>query len=163
MDFRTFALLSTLSLAALASGPAMAEGEDADGQTIFRAGSQAAVDGPAEVFTGKVRVQPVFPANDTAHYSGAYVTFEPGARSAWHRHPAGQHLIVTSGVGLTGTWDGKVVEVKAGDALWCPPGVKHWHGAAPDTAMTHFVVTAAKDGKNVEWLEKVSDEQYHGH
>lgn len=96
----------------------------------------------------------------TAHYSGGLVTFEPGARSAWHVHPAGQHLIVTEGVGRTGVWDGPVVEIKAGDALWCPPGVKHWHGATPGSSMAHIALTGVKDGKNVEWMEKVSDEQY---
>lgn len=151
---------SSLVLTALATGQAKAE---EGGQTFYPAGSQAPFDGPEKIFTGKVRVVPVFPENDTAHYSGAYVTFEPGARTAWHLHPAGQHIVVTSGIGRTGTWDGKVVEVKAGDALWCPPGIKHWHGAAPDTAMTHFVVTGSLDGKNVEWKEKVTDDQYLGH
>ncbi len=155
---RALRLIGLIALAGLCAGQALA-GE----QIIYPAGVQASFDGPEKFFTGTVRVQPVFPENDTAHYSGAYVTFAPGARTAWHRHPAGQHIIVTSGIGLTGTEDGTVVEVKAGDALWCPPGVKHWHGAAPNSAMTHFVVTASRDGKNVEWLEKVSDEQYHGH
>ena len=89
----------------------------------------------------------LFPGNDTAHYSGAYVTFQPGARTAWHLHPAGQHMVVTAGVGLTGTRDGKIVHIKAGDALWCPPGIDHWHGAAPDSPMTHLVITGSKDGE----------------
>ena len=89
-------------------------------------------------------------------------TFEPGARSNWHTHPTGQHLIVTSGVGWTQEWHGPIVEIRAGDVVWCPPGVKHWHGATPTTAMTHLALTGTVGGKNVEWLEKVTDEQYHG-
>jgi quercetin dioxygenase-like cupin family protein len=103
---------------------------------------------------------PVFAASVDVPYGAAYVTFEPGARSAWHTHPAGQRLIVTAGVGRTSVWGGPVVEIKAGDAVWCPPGVKHWHGAAPGSAMTHLALTGQKDGQNVQWLEKVSDEQY---
>ena len=129
-------------------------------QTVSIAGSQAAARGPAEYFTGDVRVDPLFAAKDTAPFSGAYVTFEPGARSAWHTHPAGQHLIVTSGVGWTQEWGGPTVEIRAGDVVWCPPGVKHWHGATPTTAMTHIALTGTVGGKNVDWLEKVSDEQY---
>lgn len=131
-------------------------------QTISRASSQASVKGPGEYFTGNVRVDPLFPANDSAPFSGAYVTFEPGARSAWHIHPKGQHLLVTAGVGRTGEWEGRVEEIKAGDVIWCPPGLKHWHGAAPTTAMTHIAITGTLDGKNVEWMEKVADEQYNG-
>lgn len=116
--------------------------------------------GPAEYFTGDVRVQPLFAEEDAAAYGGAYVTFQPGARSAWHTHPAGQRLIVTQGVGRTQQWGGPVEEIRAGDVLWCPPGVKHWHGASPTSAMTHLALTGVRDGQNVEWLEKVSDEQY---
>jgi quercetin dioxygenase-like cupin family protein len=129
-------------------------------QTISIAGSQAAAKGPAEYFTGSVRVEPLFAAKDTAPFSGAYVTFEPGARSAWHTHPAGQHLLVTFGVGWTQDWGAPTVEIRAGDVVWCPPGVKHWHGATPTTAMTHIALTGTVGGKNVDWLEKVSDEQY---
>jgi quercetin dioxygenase-like cupin family protein len=129
-------------------------------QTIVRAGSQASTEGSAQYFTGKVRVDPVFAATSDVPYGAAYVTFEPGARSAWHTHPAGQRLIVTAGVGRTGVWGGAMIEIKAGDAVWCPPDVKHWHGAAPGSAMTHLALTGVKDGKNVEWLEQVSDEQY---
>jgi quercetin dioxygenase-like cupin family protein len=131
-------------------------------QTTSRAGSQPSVKGPAEYFTGNVRVDPLFPANDSAAFSGAHVTFEPGARSAWHIHPKGQHLLVTAGVGRTGEWEDKVDEIKAGDVIWCPPGVKHWHGASPTTAMTHIAITGRLDGKSVEWMEKVTDEQYNG-
>jgi quercetin dioxygenase-like cupin family protein len=148
-----------VSTATVASRELAAETMKAS-QTISRAGSRASIKGSDEFFTGDARVDPLFPSNDTAQYSGAYVTFEPGARSAWHMHPAGQHIVVTSGVGRTGVWEGKVEEIKAGDVIWCPPGVKHWHGAAPNTAMTHLVVTGMKDGKNVEWMEKVTDAQY---
>ena len=129
-------------------------------QTILRAGSQPSAKGPADYFTGSVRIDPLFPANDTAHFSGGYVTFEPGARSAWHTHPTGQHLIVTAGLGWTQEWGGPVVEIRAGDVVWCPPGVKHWQGASPTTAMTHIALTGTNNGKNVAWMEKVTDEQY---
>ena len=129
-------------------------------QVITPAGSQASASGPAEFFTGRVRVDPVWPANQHVTASGALVTFEPGARSAWHTHPNGQRLMVTAGVGLTQEWGQPVQVIRAGDAVWCPPGVKHWHGAAPTTAMTHLAVTGTLDGRNVNWMEKVSDEQY---
>jgi len=131
-------------------------------QTISRAGSQQSVQGSAQYFTGSVRVDPLFPADESIAASGAYVTFEPGARSAWHFHPAGQRLIVTAGIGRTGTEDGKVEEIKAGDVVTCPPGVKHWHGASPSTAMTHVAITGTEGGKNVVWMGKVTDEQYNG-
>ena len=127
---------------------------------ITRSGSQPASKGPAEYFTGDVRVQPMFAAEDAAPYGGGYVTFQPGARSAWHTHPAGQRLIVTEGVGRTQHWGGPVEEIRVGDVLWCPPGVKHWHGASSTSAMTHIALTGVRDGQSVEWLEKVSDEQY---
>jgi len=140
----------------LAADPAPA------GQVLYPAGSQGAFKGPASYFTGEVQVDLLFPANETAHYSGAYVTFQPGARTAWHLHPAGQHMVVTSGVGLTGTRDGTIVKVKAGDALWCPPNVDHWHGATLNAPMTHLVITGSLDGKNVVWKEHVSDAEYLG-
>jgi quercetin dioxygenase-like cupin family protein len=139
-----------------------AEADKPPTQTIYRSGSLGAFDGPAEVFTGKTHIELLFPTNGTANFSGAYVTFEPGARSFWHTHPAGQHILVISGVGRTGVWGGPVEEIKAGDLIWCPPKVKHWHGASPTSAMTHLVITGMLDGKNVEWLEEVSDEQYNG-
>jgi quercetin dioxygenase-like cupin family protein len=129
-------------------------------QMITRGGSQAASKGPAEYFSGDVRVRPLFAAEDAAAYGGAYVTFQAGARSAWHIHPAGQRLIVVEGVGRTQQWGGPIEEIRAGDVLWCPPGVRHWHGASPTSAMTHLALTGVRDGRNVEWLEKVSDEQY---
>lgn len=131
-------------------------------QAIFRAGSQGSFHGPAEFFTGNVRVDRLFPANDAAHFSGAYVTFEPGARSAWHTHPTGQHLIVTAGVGRTQEWGGPIEEITAGDVIWCPPNIKHWHGASHTTPMTHIALTGTLHGKNVAWMEQVTDEQYHG-
>lgn len=127
---------------------------------ITRSGSQPPSKGPAENFTGDVGVQPLFAAEETAAYSGAYVTFQPGARSAWHTHPAGQRLIVIEGVGRTQQWGGSVEEIRAGDVVWCPPGIKHWHGASPTSAMTHIALTGVRDGQGVEWLEKVSDQQY---
>ncbi|MDH6590240.1 quercetin dioxygenase-like cupin family protein [Variovorax sp. TBS-050B] len=130
-------------------------------QQIVRAGTQTVVDGPASYFTGRVRVEPVWPAGPDINASGGLVSFEPGARSAWHTHPKGQVLVVTSGVGLTQEWGKPVQEIRAGDVITCPPGVKHWHGAAPTTAMSHLAVTGTADGKNVEWMEKVSDAQYH--
>ncbi|MGF6090282.1 (R)-mandelonitrile lyase [Pseudomonas sp. 18173] len=129
-------------------------------QQISRAGTQASVAGPADYFTGRVRVDPLFPATDEINASGAYVSFEPGARSAWHTHPAGQRLVVTSGVGLVQEWGKPMQEIHPGDVIVCPPGVKHWHGAAATSAMTHLAVTGSVDGKSVQWLEKVTDEQY---
>ena len=154
--------LSLLFLAGAFAGQELASEANKNLQTISRAGSQPSVKGPAEYFTGAVRIDPLFPANDSAPFSGAYVTFEPGARSAWHIHPKGQHLLVTAGVGRTGEWGGQVEEIKTGDVIWCPPGVKHWHGASPTTAMTHIAITGTVSGKNVEWMEKVTDEQYTG-
>jgi quercetin dioxygenase-like cupin family protein len=148
------------SLFMLAAVPLDAAGQERKSQTISRAGSQPSTKGPADYFTGNVRVDPLFPANDSTRVSAGSVTFEPGARSAWHTHPAGQHLIVTSGVGLTREWGGPITELRVGDVVWCPAGVKHWHGASPKSAMTHIAVTGNVDGKNVEWMEKVSDEQY---
>lgn len=134
-----------------------------EGQDIRRAGSQASVAGPADFFTGRSRIDPVYAANADINASGSLVTFEPGARSAWHTHPKGQYLVVTSGVGRTQEWGKPLQEIRPGDVVWCPPGVKHWHGAAPGTAMTHLAVTGSTaEGKNVEWMEKVSDAQYQG-
>ena len=156
-------IAATGSLALLASASSQMEDAAAQAkpsQTVTRAGSQPSTKGPAEYFTGSVRVDPLFAATESAPYSGGYVTFEPAARSNWHTHPAGQRLIVTHGVGRTQEWGGPIVEVRAGDHVWCPPGAKHWHGASPTTAMTHIALTGNRDGKNVEWLEKVTDEQY---
>ncbi len=127
---------------------------------IKRAGSQPSGKGPADWFTGTVRIDPLFAAPDPARAQGAHVTFEPGARTAWHTHPLGQTLIVTSGVGWTQCWGEPKQEIRAGDVIWCPPGHKHWHGATPTAAMTHIAIQEALNGKVVEWMEKVSDEQY---
>jgi len=154
--------LALLIAAGAVAGRALATAAHNTLQTISRAGSLASITGSAEFFTGHVRVDPLFPANDSAHFSGAYVTFEPGARSAWHMHPTGQHLIVTAGVGRTQAWGGPIEEIKAGNVIWCPPQVKHWHGASPTTAMTHIAITGTINGNNVAWMEKVTDEQYNG-
>jgi quercetin dioxygenase-like cupin family protein len=132
----------------------------AGAQEITRAGSQPSAAGPADFFTGRVRVDPVWPADANINASGAWVTFEPGARSAWHTHPAGQRLVVQSGVGLTQEWGKPLQVIHPGDVVYCPPGVKHWHGASRTTAMTHLAVTGTVDGKAVNWMEKVTDEQY---
>ncbi len=131
-------------------------------QTLYPAGSLPSFKGPEEYFSGDVQVDVLFPDNETARYSGAYVTFAPGARTAWHMHPAGQHIVVTKGIALTGTRDGKIFEFKEGDAVWCPCDIDHWHGATPDAPMTHLVITGSKDGENVIWKEKVSDAEYRG-
>ena len=127
---------------------------------IKRNGSQPSVKGSAENFTGQVRIDPLFEAPEPARATGALVTFEPGARTAWHTHPLGQTLIVVSGCGWTQCWGGPKVEIRAGDVIWCPPGHKHWHGATSTTAMSHIAIQEALDGKAVDWLEHVTDEQY---
>ncbi|MGO4329059.1 cupin domain-containing protein [Cupriavidus sp. 2TAF22] len=132
----------------------------ATAQQIARVGSQPSAAGPANYFSGQARIDPVWPADKNINASGGLVTFEPGARSAWHTHPAGQRLVVVTGVGFTQEWGKPMQEIRPGDVVWCPPGVKHWHGAAPTTAMTHLAVTGTDDGKNVTWMEKVTDEQY---
>lgn len=134
----------------LGTGPAAAQAPAAAAaQTITRAGEQASVAGSEQFFSGRVRVDPVWPANAHINASGGIVTFEPGARSAWHTHPAGQRLLVISGVGLTQEWGKAIQEIRAGDTVWCPPGVKHWHGAAPTIAMSHLAVSGTEDGKAV--------------
>ena len=127
---------------------------------IKPSGSQPSAVGPKEWFTGTVRVDPLFSAPAPGRVSGASVTFEPGARSNWHTHPLGQTLIVTAGCGLVQCWDGPTRIIRPGDVISCPPNEKHWHGAMPNTAMTHIAIQEALDGKVVEWLEKVTDEQY---
>lgn len=129
----------------------------ADEQTFYNSEAHQTFTGPDKYFTGDVQVELLFPPNETAHYSGAYVTFQPGARTAWHSHPAGQHIIVISGTGLTGTRDGTVIEFKTGDTVWCPPDIDHWHGATKDSVMKHLVITGSKDGNNVVWKEKVTE------
>ena len=127
---------------------------------IKRNGSRPSGTGPAEYFTGSVRIDPLFQASAPARVVGASVTFEPGARTAWHTHPLGQTLIVTAGCGWAQHDGGPVEEIRPGDIVWFPPGERHWHGATATTAMTHIAIQEALDGKTVDWLEKVSDEQY---
>jgi quercetin dioxygenase-like cupin family protein len=132
----------------------------AESTRISPNGSRAAVRGATENFIGSVVVEPLYAANETTSSSGGQVTFAPGARSAWHTHPAGQVLIVTSGTGWVQEEGGQKREIKPGDVIWTPPGVKHWHGATPTTAMTHIAVTNMVNGKSADWMEQVSDDQY---
>jgi quercetin dioxygenase-like cupin family protein len=127
---------------------------------ITRSGSQASTKGAEQYFSGTVRVDPLFQAPEPARVVGATVTFEPGARTAWHTHPLGQTLIITSGKGWVQEEGAEKKEVLPGDVVWFPPGVKHWHGATSTNAMTHMAIQEALDGKTVDWMEKVSDEQY---
>jgi quercetin dioxygenase-like cupin family protein len=129
---------------------------------IKRSGSQPSGKGPADWFTGAVRIDPLFQASAPARAVGASVTFAPGARTAWHTHPLGQTLIVTSGCGLAQSWEGPIEQIRPGDVIWFAPGEKHWHGATPITAMTHIAIQEQLDGKAVDWLEHVSDKQNHG-
>lgn len=149
----TVALLGGLISAAIAE-------EAAAPVKVTQGGTQPSVAGPAANFTGRVRVDAPFQGSGAARVGGALVTFEPGARTAWHTHPLGQTLIVTAGAGRVQHWGGPVQEIKPGDTVWIPPNVKHWHGAAPTTAMSHIAIAENLDGKVVEWLEKVSDLQY---
>lgn len=142
------------SLASLASA-----GEGA-AVKVTRIGTQVSAPGPAAYFTGTVRVDSPFQGDAPARGGGALVTFEPGARTAWHTHPLGQTLIVTAGSGRVQHWNGPVQEIHPGDIVWIPPNVKHWHGAGPAAAMSHIAIAESLDGKPVAWLEKVSDEQY---
>ena len=127
---------------------------------IKRAGAQPSAKGRDDYFTGTVRLDPLFRAPDPARAAGTSVTFEPGARTAWHTHPLGQTLIVTAGCGLAQRWLGPIEEIRPGDVIWFPPGEKHWHGATAATAVTHIAIQEQLDGKTAEWMEKVSDAQY---
>jgi len=127
---------------------------------IKRSGSQPSARGPEAYFTGAVRIDPLFEAPAPARVLGASVTFEPGARTAWHTHPRGQTLIVTAGCGLVQSGGGPVRKIRPGDVVWCPPGEKHWHGATAITAMTHVAILEHLEGRNVDWMEKVSDQEY---
>lgn len=129
---------------------------------IIRAEDRPTGPGPTDWFTGSVQVEMLFNSFDKERVQGANVTFDPGARTAWHTHPLGQTLIVTSGVGRVQRWGGPIEEIRPGDVVWFSPGEKHWHGAAPDTAMTHTAIQEVQDGKAVDWMEKVSDEVYRG-
>lgn len=147
------ALSMTLAAVALAQ-------TDAAPLKITPNGSQVAVPGASDNFTGAVRIDMRFSAEAPARVSGGQVTFDPAARTAWHTHPLGQTLIITSGVGLVQRWGGPMQEIRAGDVVWVPPGQKHWHGAARGTEMSHLAATEQLDGKTVDWLEKVTDAQY---
>lgn len=147
------ALVATAAAAALAM-PVEAE------ILVTRPGSQPSAAGPAANFTGNVRVDDRFTATAPGRLSGGTVTFAPGARTAWHAHPLGQTLIVTAGSGLVQHWGGPVQAIRPGDVVWIPAGVKHWHGASPTTGMTHIAIAEGLDGKTVEWMEHVTDEQY---
>ncbi len=164
-----------LSLALLASAHAQANqakaplGSDAPSPTssqgsqtitLTRSGSQPSGKGPVEYFAGTVRTDPLFQPPAPARVRGVSVTFEPSARTAWHTHPLGQTLIVTAGCGLVQSWGGPIEKIRPGDVVWIPPGQKHWHGATVTTAMTHIAIVEQLDGKSVEWMEKVNDEQY---
>ena len=127
---------------------------------ITRVGTQPSRNGPADWFSGAVRIDPLFDRADPARVSGALVTFEPGARTAWHTHPLGQVLVVTAGCGRAQREGGPVEEIRPGDVVWFPPNEKHWHGASPSTAMTHIAIQEQLDGKAVDWMQKVTDEQY---
>jgi quercetin dioxygenase-like cupin family protein len=129
---------------------------------IKRSGSQPSAKGSAEWFTGAVRIDPLFDAPSPARVFGAYVTFEPGARTAWHAHALGQTLVVTAGCGRVQRWGGTIEEIRPGDVVWIAPGEKHWHGAAPTTAMTHIAIVEKTDENSTAWMEHVSDEQYQG-
>ena len=127
---------------------------------IKRADSRTSREGPADWFTGAVRIEPLLDAPDPARVAAASVTFEPGARTAWHTHPLGQHIIVTAGCGWAQHWGGPVEEIRPGDVVWTAPGEKHWHGAKATTSMTHIAIQEALNGKVVDWMEKVGDDQY---
>ena len=129
---------------------------------LKKSGSQPSSKGSDEYFTGTVRIDPLFQANDPARALGASVTFEPGARTAWHAHPLGQILIVTAGCGLAQCWGGSIEQIRPGDVVWFSPGEKHWHGATATTAMTHIAIVEQLDSEAADWMEKVSDEQYKG-
>lgn len=163
MKLLTATAISLSMLAATAAPAQRLEAPTVNGagrMEIYRNGSRPIASGAAETFTGTVRIEPVFDANEASTVSAARVTFEPGARTAWHMHPKGQRLIVTEGVGWTQVGGGPVEEIRAGDIVWCPPSIKHWHGATPTMLMTHIAVQEAVNGTPVEWMEQVTDAQY---
>ena len=147
--------IATLSVAVLAGQPGWAQSIE-----ISPNGSRTAIKGAAQTFIGSVMVDPLFPTHEHRPFSSGHVTFEPGARSAWHTHPAGQILIVTAGVGWVQQWAGERQEIKPGDIVWIPPGVKHWHGATATTSMSHIALQQAVNGNAVVWLEQVGDSEY---
>jgi quercetin dioxygenase-like cupin family protein len=157
MTEKTMTKASAMAAAAFVSASSALASEAI---TITQAGSQPAIVGAPDRFTGSVRVEDNFKATSPATVGGATVTFEPGARTAWHSHPLGQTLIVTNGVGVVQMWEGPPREIRSGDTVWIPPGVKHWHGASTRSAMTHIAFSESLDGKSVDWLELVTDGQY---
>jgi quercetin dioxygenase-like cupin family protein len=155
--------LAITALTAAASALAGTAGGGAPGAiTVTTASDRPAAPGSAAYFTGSTIVQPLFPANEPTRASGGSVTFEPGARSAWHTHPLGQVLVVTAGSGWVQLWGSPKQEIRQGDVVWIPPGVKHWHGARADAGLTHIAIQEQLDGRNVDWLEHVTDAQYRG-
>jgi 4-carboxymuconolactone decarboxylase len=153
---------TALSVSLLASAFAQTNQTDSQAIQILRRGSQPAQQGPVENFTGSVRVEPLFQPHAPARASGYLVTFEPGARTAWHTHPLGQVLIVRAGTGRVQRWGDRIDEIRQGDVVWIPPGQKHWHGAAPTSSMAHIAMLEQLDRKTVDWMEKVTDAQYGG-
>lgn len=159
-------ILPALGLSVFTTGsPGIAEvsmqpDQNSSELSISRSGLRSSRQGPDANFTGSVRVDPVFDANGSSKASSAYVTFSPGARSAWHTHPVGQRLVVTEGVGRVQSWGGPREEIRRGDVVWIPPGIKHWHGASPTSSMVHLAVQEHSDGQTVQWMEKVTDEQF---
>ncbi|HAU5563657.1 TPA: cupin domain-containing protein [Serratia fonticola] len=151
-------IVVALTLALSAS--AVSAKENTSMITVWQSGEKPSVKGNAEYFTGTVRIDAPFQGSEPARIGGATVTFEPSARTAWHTHPLGQTLIVTAGLGRVQEWGGEARDIRPGDIVWIPAGVKHWHGAAPENSMSHIAIAEAENGNVVEWLEKVSDEQY---
>ncbi|MGV1926372.1 (R)-mandelonitrile lyase [Agrobacterium tumefaciens] len=152
--------MKTVLTIALSLGASAASAEPDKAVSATRVGTNPSTAGPSSNFTGAVRVDSRFSATAPATVGGGTVTFEPGARTAWHTHPLGQTLIVTAGVGLVQHWDGEIQEIRPGDIAWIPPGVKHWHGATATAGMSHIAISETLDGKSVEWMEHVTDEQY---
>jgi quercetin dioxygenase-like cupin family protein len=160
MESTTMNTLKAATAASLLALAPAASAEETEKVAVTRAGSQPSRPGPGEFFTGAVRVDQPFKGTGPARVGGATVTFEPGARTAWHTHPLGQTLIVTAGVGRVQQEGSAIQEIRPGDVVWIPSGVRHWHGAAPTTGMSHVAIAEALDGKAVDWMEKVSEEQY---
>lgn len=160
---RSLLTLTTTTALALALTTPLAQARSPltnDSVTILKAGSQASLAGSSETFTGQVRIDSLFNTADPARIGGGVVTFQPGARTAWHTHPLGQTLIVTQGVGRVQEEGGEILEIRPGDIVWIPPAIKHWHGASPYEGMTHLALAEALDGKTVTWLEQVTETQY---
>src|SRR5215468_12003358 len=153
--------LSLFALVSLQTQTSAAKASTSSTIKITRSDSLQSNQGSVQYFTGSVQVQQLFPASDPSRTSGGKVTFEAGARSAWHTHPFGQILIVTDGTGWIQQWGGPIEEIRKGDVIWIPAGVKHWHGATPTTAMIHIAIQEQLNGKAVDWMEKVTDAQYH--